>query len=74
MNWIKTTWMVMGFSFVILVTYDVVAMVYGGKEASISWQIIEYSYESPAFVFSSGFLCGHLFWRMKDPIINKKES
>lgn len=38
----------------------------GGTGASISHQIITWSYDYPAFTFLFGFACGHLFWRMRD--------
>jgi len=34
----------------------------GGTSASISNQLIIWSYEYPAFTFLMGFTMGHLFW------------
>lgn len=55
--------------FVIILIYDVYAIMEGGTEASISSLIIKSSYEMPFMVFSMGLiigvLSGHLFWRMK---------
>ena len=49
--------------------FDVIAIIEGGTEASISSLIIKTSYEMPFFTWSMGFipgvLVGHLFWRMK---------
>jgi hypothetical protein len=50
---------------VAIAIYDVIAIIYGGTEASISSHLIVWSYEFPAATFLFGFLCGHLFWRMK---------
>jgi len=72
MNWIKITWIVIGVALIGLIGYDVVAIANGGREASISWQIIQHSYEYPMTVFLTGFVCGHLFWRMKDPTKDEK--
>ncbi len=54
----------------IVLIYDVIAMINGGgSEASISSLIIKSSYEMPFMVFMTGnfigILEGHLFWRMK---------
>lgn len=52
-----------------VLVYDVIAIIEGGSEASISSLIIKTSYEMPFFTFSVGFfigvLVGHLFWRMR---------
>ena len=54
---------------ILILVYDVIAIGQGGTEASISSLIITMSYEFPALPFGIGlligFLCGHLFWRMK---------
>lgn len=49
----------------LLIVYDVVAIAKGGTEASISSVIISFSYKMPMFSFIFGFICGHLFWRMR---------
>jgi len=46
--------------------WDVYAILGGGKEASISHTLIEWSYEYPSFTFLIGFAMGHLFWRMRE--------
>jgi hypothetical protein len=51
----------------VIAAYDVWVMQVAGKEASISWTLIESSYHYPVLTFSLGVICGHLFWRMKDP-------
>lgn len=61
----KITMMVLIAVFALLVLYDVYAMSQGGTEASISSVIITYAYKMPMFVFTIGFICGHLFWRMR---------
>jgi hypothetical protein len=72
MNWNKITRYVIGFSIAALIAYDVIVIINSGREASISWQIIEHSYDYPMVPFLAGFLCGHLFWRMNDPRKDKK--
>lgn len=51
----------------LVVVYDSVIISLSGKEASVSWSLIQLSYQYPMIVFCLGFVCGHLFWRMKDP-------
>lgn len=53
----------------LVIIYDLWAIQVGGKEASISNLIIDISYKQPSIVFASGFVCGHLFWRMKDFVV-----
>lgn len=50
---------------VVIAAFDVYIMQIGGKEASISQTIILWSYEYPSITFLLGFVCGHLFWRMR---------
>ena len=61
----KITINVLVFSLLGLLIYDVVAIVKGGTESSISSVIIRFSYDMPFFTFMAGVLCGHLFWRMR---------
>ena len=49
----------------LLTVYDVIAIAKGGTEASISSVIITFAYKMPMFSFLFGFVCGHLFWRMR---------
>lgn len=42
--------------------FDAYLIIGDGTDASISNQIIEWSYEYPAFTFLTGFTMGHLFW------------
>lgn len=50
---------------VCVLLYDAWAFYMGGQEATISSIIVnEWIYKYPAFVFLSGFLCGHLFFPM----------
>lgn len=57
---------------VIIAVYDVIAIYFGGTEASISSLLIMYSYQYPAGTFLIGFTAGHLFWRMKPNKETKK--
>jgi hypothetical protein len=45
-----------------IVVFDAYLIIGEGTDASISNQIIEWSYEFPAFTFLVGFAMGHLFW------------
>lgn len=57
-------------SIVVILGYDIVAIMDEGREASISHWIIVKSYEMPFAVFLTGLMLGifigHLFWRMRD--------
>jgi hypothetical protein len=63
----KLTKIFIGVTIVVIAGYDVFAILDSGTEASISWTMITWSYEYPAFTFAMGFVCGHLFWRSKEP-------
>jgi len=57
--------------------YDLFAVVFLGIETSISQFLINIGFHSPAFVFCSGFVCGHVFGWMtpKDTMkINEKNK
>ena len=45
-----------------IVVFDFYLIAQGGTGESISNQIIEWSYDYPAFTFLAGFTMGHLFW------------
>ena len=51
---------------VIIAFFDTFLIIKGGTEASISHQIITWSYQYPAFTFLMGFAMGHLFWKISD--------
>ena len=51
--------------------YDIYIIFSAGKDASISQVLIEYAYNYPSFPFLTGFICGHIFWKMPD---TKKEK
>lgn len=54
------------FSLILLIIfYDVWVIINYGAQESISAYVIEWSYSMPAFSFLTGFVMGHLFWRMK---------
>ena len=42
--------------------FDTYLILDEGTNASISNQLIEWSYDYPAFTFIMGFVMGHLFW------------
>ena len=66
MTWKKKTIIFIGSVILTIVAYDYLAEYMGGTEASISHTIIMWSYSVPAFTFAFGFVCGHLFWRIKN--------
>lgn len=68
MNYRKITgWFVVGLV-VLIAGFDVFVYQGGGTEATISHVLMTWSYQHPAFTFAMGFICGHLFWRIKkDP-------
>lgn len=66
-NWRVVTVYVIGLLVVLTIGYDAFVIVKAGKEASISWTLIQGAYETPMIAFLAGFVCGHLFWRMSDP-------
>ncbi len=51
---------------VLIAVFDVYLIVGGGTEASISYTMIKWSYEYPAFTFLFGFTCGHVFWKIRE--------
>jgi len=61
----KVTGLILVSAVALLIIYDVVAIAKGGTEASISSVIIAFSYKMPMFTFITGFVFGHLFWRMR---------
>lgn len=67
MNWKKYTVIFILAVIVSIAAYDFIAIHEGGKEASVSWTLIVWSHEYPAFTFLMGFTFGHLFWRMRNP-------
>jgi len=49
-----------------LIIYDIIAYIFGGQEATVSFLIItDWSRNYPAFTFGMGFIMGHLFWALK---------
>lgn len=74
MNLKKITAYFILISVIVILGYDGWVILQGGREVSISHQVIEWSYEMPAMVFLVGFLCGHLFWRMRDTKATRRIS
>lgn len=50
---------------IILGVYDAYMVTFYGVEASISKYLQNTAIDSPAFSFSIGFICGHVFGYMK---------
>lgn len=65
MNAKKITIYIILSTILLLLIWDVIAIKVGGTEASISSIIITFAYKMPMFTFLAGFVCGHLFWRMR---------
>lgn len=65
----KVTFFVIPALIVLILIYDVWAIIEGGAEASISALLIKSAYEMPFMTYMigliNGILIGHLFWRMK---------
>lgn len=59
---------------VICIAYDFGIIAYQGKTESISATLIRWYYEYPSMSFISGYLFGHLTWKMKDKDVWGKES
>ncbi len=59
---------------VIIAAYDFWIIAEAGKQQSISAVLIRWSHEYPSIPFLLGFLCGHLFWRMKDKDVYGEEK
>jgi len=50
----------------VLIVYDIYVAVFGEPGSTISSVVYMTSSRHPWVAFLAGFLCGHLFWRMKD--------
>jgi hypothetical protein len=75
MSWPRITGIFIASMLVLVGVYDVIAIMGGGTEASISHMIIVWSYNYPAFTFAFGFVCGHLFWRVRStPELDKMDK
>lgn len=66
MNWKRITAIFVGVSLVVILGYDLLAIMQGGNEATISHLVITLSYQYPPIPFLVGFVMGHLFWRMSE--------
>jgi hypothetical protein len=47
---------------VILLAYDLYAVLSGGFSATISWVIYQASLKYPIIPFAGGVVCGHFWW------------
>lgn len=66
MNYKKITLIFIISVIVAIAIYDVwVIAAAGNNDASISAQLIEWSYNYPLFPFAIGIVCGHIFWGKK---------
>jgi hypothetical protein len=75
MNWKRTTKIFLLVLIVVIFAYDVLAIVKGGKAASISWFVIsDLKKDYPLLNDMFWFTMGHLFWNMKDPTKGKEDE
>lgn len=68
------TAIIIGALVAITVIVDIVLIAVYGKTQSISAWVIYHAGEHPMIPFCTGFVMGHLFWRLKDKDMIKKES
>lgn len=57
----NTTQIVMASAVFLLLAYDVYAVVHGGLQETISYEIVKLSKTYPFIPFALGFLMGHFF-------------
>lgn len=57
---------------IVIAVYDMWVFYEGGTQVTVSQTLLEWSYKYPAFTFAMGFICGHLFWRVRDSELTKK--
>lgn len=61
--------------FLIVIGYDGAVIAVKGFEFSVSNTLIVWAYKFPIVSFAAGFVCGHLFWRMRaSPQVAKIEE
>jgi hypothetical protein len=59
-----TRWIIVGVV-AIVGAIDIVLAIYGGMNATISFNITQWSHQYPAIPFAFGFLMGHFFAQNK---------
>lgn len=74
MSWQRATAAVIVAVFLFVVCYDVLVFLRGGVEATISRVVLSWAHEYPVLPFSSGVLCGHLFWPQPKPVGPMREK
>ena len=57
-----------------IIIFDFYIVFEEGAGESISAYIIRWSHDYPSIPFLVGFVAGHLFWRMSDSRVEKKEK
>jgi len=60
--WKKITVTVVVLMVVVGIGYDIIALIMGGVESTISQVVLNKAREHPIIAFAMGVLCGHLFW------------
>lgn len=71
MSWKQWTVYFTLITFAAIGVWDVWVISQEGTEASISYLLIHWAYDYPAFPFTMGFVMGHLFWQLSS---NRKEK
>lgn len=62
----KTTALVTTTGIIMLGIYDLICVTFGdGVDLSVSQFLVNTAFNAPVVVFAFGFVCGHLFGRMK---------
>ena len=50
---------------VVIIGYDIWAVLQGGIDATISAMIQDAAHDYPIIAFAAGVLCGHFFWPVR---------
>ena len=65
MDWITITKYVIIVNVLVLCLYTAAARIFGGNEATISYQIQEATHQWPIIAAAIGLLVGHWLWPIK---------
>jgi hypothetical protein len=68
MSWQRATKLLICACVAVLIVYDIFVYMHSGVDATISRVVLRWSRQWPVLPFSTGVVCGHLFWPQKqDP-------
>lgn len=62
MSWPERTRHFLFFVLILVLTYDAIAIYYGGPPASVSWVLRKLAYEHTIIAILAGMVIGHIFW------------